>query len=246
MKKKYVIITGGGSGIGQACTKLFAERDYCVLILGRNSEKLNKTQAINPQNITPYTCDLADLKSIKHFVAQIQEEIGASKIWALINNAAIFSKETFEKTSAQTWQEMMQINLLGPVELTRQLLPFMDEGSSVINISSTLGLRPTPTTSAYSASKAAMVNWSQELALELAPKIRVNTVCPGLVETPIHDFYHLNSEEKQTALQELKNLQPLGRVGHPEDIAQSVYFLSSEASSWTTGAVLSVDGGINL
>ena len=119
--------------------------------------------------------------------------------------------------------------------------------NSIVNVSSTLGLKPTADTSAYSASKAAMNNWTQSLALALgSKKIRANCVCPGLVDTPIHSFHSLSIPEKEKTLQKLSPMQPLGRVGKSEEIAQSIYFLASEESAWTTGAILSVDGGINI
>ena len=120
-------------------------------------------------------------------------------------------------------------------------------GHSIVNVSSTLGLRPIENVSAYCATKAAMISWTETMALELgAQNIRVNCVAPGLVDTPIHPFHSQAPEKKQQSLEKLAPMQPLGRVGTAEEIARSIYFLASEDSAWTTGATLSVDGGINL
>lgn len=114
-------------------------------------------------------------------------------------------------------------------------------------ISSTLAHKPTPMTAAYSASKAAIQNLTKTLALEGAPfNIRVNCVSPGIVETPIHNLAKLDVEARQKRADLMHSLQPLARMGKPNDIAEAVYFLGSEASAWTTGSILDVDGGINI
>ena len=246
MNKNLTIITGGGSGIGRSCAHLFAKKNHLVIVTGRNKEKLETTANAYPDFITPYPFDLNNTEDCKKFVTYLTDQFPSANISTLIHNAAIFVRKNFCETSDQEWIDMFQTNLFAPVRLTRLLLPLMVEGSNIINISSTLGLKPILDTSAYSASKAAMVNWTKQLALELAPKIRVNAVCPGMVETPIHDFFQWSEEEKQKMREELKGIQPLGRIGQPEDIAPSVYFLASTESAWTTGAILSVDGGINL
>lgn len=147
------------------------------------------------------------------------------------------------------WLRQFEVNLMGPVRIARALFPYFKEhgGGSIVNVASTLGMRPTGPTSAYSASKAAMINWTQSLALEGGPaKIRANCVCPGIVDTPIHSFHSLQNLQKEQTLAQLNPLQPLGRIGQPEDVAKAVYFLGSDLSSWTTGSILAVDGGINL
>src|SRR5690606_26670703 len=112
---------------------------------------------------------------------------------------------------------------------------------------STLGLKAVSNVSAYSVTKAALNHLTLCQALEGgAHGIRANAVCPGFVDTPIHSFHSLEEAEKTKALEQMKDLQPLGRIGTPEEIAESIYFLATEHSKWTTGAVLSVDGGINL
>lgn len=121
--------------------------------------------------------------------------------------------------------------------LLKQSVQFEGQGS-IVNVSSTLGVRPTAGTGAYSAMKAAQINWAQSLALEGAQHgIRVNCVAAGIVDTPIHP---------PGMIHQMHSAQPLGRVGRPEEIAQSIYFLATEQSAWTTGSVLHVDGGINL
>jgi NAD(P)-dependent dehydrogenase (short-subunit alcohol dehydrogenase family) len=130
------------------------------------------------------------------------------------------------------------------VRLTHALLTHLEKNRGVvINVSSNLGLRPIPRTSAYSASKAAMINWTQSLAIELGPTgVRANCVCPGIIDTPIQAFHGQSAEQKAA----LGNLQPIGRIGVPDDVAYAIWSLCGPGSEWMTGSVLTVDGGISL
>lgn len=243
--KKAAIITGAGSGIGAAAAHEFAKNGYHVILIGRNEDKLKKVASkISDSSIL--TADLSDLSQIDPLVEKIKN-IPNIQIEVLINNAGIFHRASIQETTEQIWQDMFQTNVFAAVKLTRLMIPIFQKNKkgSIVNISSTLGLNTAPNTSAYSASKAAMINWTNSLALELGSQnIRANSVCPGIVDTPIHQFENL--EKRTEAMKFMNTLQPLGRVGTPEDIAHSIYFLASDLSSWTTGSVLSVDGGINL
>ena len=243
--KKAAIITGAGSGIGAATALKFANEGYHVILVGRNEEKL-KNVAVKIQSPTILTSDLSDLSKIDSLVEKIKQ-VPNVQIEVLINNAGIFQRASVQEDTEKIWQDMFQTNLFAPVKLTRLLIPIFQKNKkgSIVNVSSTLGLNTAPNTSAYSASKAAMINWTNSLAIELGSQnIRANSICPGIVDTPIHQFE--NSEKRTEAMKFMNTLQPLGRVGTPEDIAHSIYFLASDHSAWTTGAILSVDGGINL
>jgi NAD(P)-dependent dehydrogenase (short-subunit alcohol dehydrogenase family) len=233
---KAVVITGAGTGIGEASALEFSKNGYFVFLLGRRLEPLQKVAKLCKE-AKAISCDLGKLESVKKAVKEILDS--KMEIQTLVNNAGIFERHSFEEGSDELWMEQFNTNLFGAVRITREFFSyFKKHGGYIVNISSTLGLAPTAETIAYSASKAAMVNWTQGLALAGGSyNIRCNCICPGLVETPIH---------KDTNLENLKHIQPLGRVGKSEEIAKSVYFLGTDNSSWTTGAVLSVDGGINL
>lgn len=247
--KKAALVTGASSGIGAAIAKEYAQHGYFVFLMGRNKERLMQVALECPAGASVLSCDLLDEAAVK---ARL-EEVLHHKIYittALINCAGIFRQGTTEDVEIDFWREQFEVNVMAPVKLTKALIPYFkkhNSGAAIINISSTLGIRPTAGTGAYSASKAALNNWSHSLALELAPyKIRVNTICPGIVETPIHGLDKLSPEDRKNAVSKMDHLQPLGRVGQPQDIAKAAYFLGSDESSWTTGAVVSVDGGINL
>jgi NAD(P)-dependent dehydrogenase (short-subunit alcohol dehydrogenase family) len=249
MGKKAVVISGAGSGIGAATAFLFAEKGHFVYLLGRDELKLQNVHKHIPNSL-PIVCDQTKTESVVSAFAKINSSLGDRTIEVLVNNAGVFKRQSFAQgIDEDVWQEMFEVNILGAARLTRPFFQyFKTQGrGSIVNISSTLGLRPTEGVLAYSAAKAAMVNWTQGLALEGAHfGIRVNCICPGLVDTPIHSFHSLDERAKQKTLNDLGPLQPLGRVGTPREIAESVFFIGSELSGWTTGSVLSVDGGINL
>ncbi|WP_374080377.1 SDR family NAD(P)-dependent oxidoreductase [Bdellovibrio bacteriovorus] len=246
--KKAALITGASSGIGAATAIEYSKNGYFVYLMARNKERLQEVAAKCRSGASIVSCDVTDVAALNK---RLDEMLTAKihRIEVVVNNAGIYQTHSTEEGTDDIWMKQFEVNLLGPVRIARAFFPYFKEqgGGSIVNISSTLGLRPGGSNSSYSASKAAMVNWTQSLALDGGPfKIRANCVCPGIVDTPIHSFHHLESSEKTITLEKLKSLQPLGRVGTPEEVAKAVYFLGSDLSSWTTGAILSVDGGINL
>lgn len=247
--KKAVVITGASSGIGAATAVEFSRHNYFVFLLGRDLDRLAKTSEVcGSNNSLALKCDFKKLETI----ALCSDAILAKsdlQLDCLVNNAGVFHSSSFDQTSIEIWNEQFQVNLLGHVHLTKLLYPqfLKQKRGSIVNVSSTLGVKPSANTSAYSAIKAAMNSWTQTLAIEGGPVgIRANAVCPGIVDTPIHSFFSLPEIDKAKALENLGKLQPLGRIGKPEEIAKSIFFLGSDQSSWTTGALLNVDGGINL
>ncbi|HRO68665.1 MAG TPA: SDR family oxidoreductase [Pseudobdellovibrionaceae bacterium] len=246
--KKSVLITGAGSGIGAATAREFSRRGYFVFLLGRNRSHLEEVSR-NLSASELLICDLRDPAQIQKVVTQVLQHPEGKNLEVLVNNAGIFKTHTTLEGSDELWLDQLNVNLMGPVRMTRALWPHFEKQGrgSILNVSSTLGLKPSANTSAYSASKAALLNWTQALAQEGGPKgIRVNSVSPGFVDTPIHTFHVLQGEEKEKTLAGLGPLQPLGRIGAPEEIAKAVAFLATDDSPWTTGANLNVDGGIHL
>lgn len=235
---RKVLITGAGTGIGAATAALFHEKGCHVVLVGRRRETLNAA-AQNLKNSTIEICDLQDPKQIEALVKK------TGSIDILVNNAGIIERGNLADQPIMSWRKQYETNVFGPVLLTQMFLKNMISAKkgSIINVASSLGVRPVAGTSAYSSSKAAMISWTQALALEVAPYgIRVNCVAPGIVDTPILTGHQgsLSGEDKV----KLGKLHPLGRLGRPEDIAQAIYYLST--TEWTTGATLTVDGGISL
>jgi len=246
--KKAALITGASSGIGQAAALEFSRHGYFVYLMGRDKARLEETALKCSAGACLLSCDLTDSAAVEKRVREVYEN-PLYRLEVLVNNAGIYKAHNTEEGTDELWLSQMQTNLLAPVRLTRLLIPYFKkhQKGSIVNVSSTLGLRPSANTGAYSASKAAMNSWTQSLAQEVGSfGIRVNSIAPGIVDTPIHAFHGLASAEKKSALEDMAKLQPLGRIGTSEDLAKSIYFLGSDLSSWTTGAILSVDGGIHL
>lgn len=246
--KKAALITGASSGIGAATAVEYAKNGYFIYLMGRNRESLEDVALKCRSGASIVSCDITDETAL---TKRLDDVLGAKihRVEVLVNNAGIYKPNTIEDGTDDIWKSQFEINLFAPVRIARSFFPYFKKhgGGSIVNISSTLGLRPQGPTSAYSASKAAMINWTQSLALEGGPfQIRANCICPGFVDTPIHSFHFFETEQKQRALAKLNPLQPLGRIGTPDEIAKAAYFFGSELSSWTTGAIISVDGGINL
>lgn len=248
LKNQTVLITGASSGIGTEIAKKFSKEGYDLLLLGRNEDRLKKVQS---ECIGGKTEILAfDLVEVNKFSDAIKKKLATlSPITILINNAGIYKPGAFTETLDADWISQFQVNVLSAVQLTKLVWPEFKKNKkgSVLNISSTLGIKPTPNTGAYSATKAAMINWTLSLAQEGgADNIRVNCICPGIVDTPIHDFHSMDSETKNKITSQMSSYQLLNFIGQPSDVAESAFFIASELSRWTTGSVLSVDGGIGI
>lgn len=245
--KKIALITGASSGIGRQIAIDLSLKGFECVLLGRDEKKLSEVQA-QCLNSKSYVLDLASSEKIDMTSNQILNELSAVKNQhvVLVNNAGIVERASFENTELKSWIKQFQTNLFGPVQFTKNLIPFLgrQKSSRIINISSTLGIKPIADTSAYSSTKAAMNNWTLSLALELAPKkILVSAICPGIIETPIQDFY---KTENVSLRKTLDALQPLGRVGQAQDISKMTVFLSDPSNDWITGAIFPIDGGILL
>lgn len=243
---KSVIITGASSGIGLATAKKFHKENYFVFLLARSADKLTALAKELPNSLA-IPCDLSQFSQIDSAVEIIKKSSHSVEI--LVNNAGIFDRKSFLETEMSDWEKMFQVNFFAPIYLTKKILPLLEKNNKacITMVSSTLGIKTSANTAAYSASKAALNSLAQTLALELATsQIRCNVIAPGIVETPIHGFDRISPDKKKETLEFYNKLQPLGRVGTPEELAESLFFISSEQSRWTTGAINIIDGGINL
>lgn len=244
------LISGASSGIGAATAKIFAQKNYDLLLLGRNLDRLNsvKSECLKLNSHIKVEVLNFDLKN--YVSSTVLEKLKRlSQIEVLVNNAGLYQQKPFELTTDEIWEEQFQVNLMGSIKITRDIWPIFqtNKKGSVVNISSTLGIKPVQNTSAYSAIKAAMINWTLTLAHEGGRhNIRANCICPGIVDTPIHSFHNLPPDQKSEVEKSMSQFQLLSKLGTPEQVAESIYFLASDKSAWTTGSVLSVDGGINI
>lgn len=263
--KNILFVTGAGSGIGQETSIKMSSLFNQLILVGRDISKLKVTkQAIlkkevshQDSSVVIYSCDLGKEDNITAMIKDLGKTLSQASSIALINNAAIFNgHQNFEDSKSESWTNYFNINFMGTINLTRALLPYMkpksfkDEANlklgdyhSIINIASTAGTRVISGLSAYGSLKAALIYWSNAIALELGPKyIRVNVVAPGLIDTPIHPFYSENKNSKEYT--QASNAQVLKRMGQPKDVAEAIKYLCT--TSWVTGTTLTVDGGISI
>lgn len=253
-----VVITGAGSGIGAATAERFAREGWELVLIGRRPEALDDTakrinltllneEPTRKPVIHTFPLDISNPESVRllNRWKEMNSTI-ANRIHSVVHNAGIYDRGKTSTSTDVTWHKMFETNLFAVIRVTQILYSSLKQNrGSIVNISSTLGLRPTMDAAAYSASKAALNNWTQSFALEAAADgVRVNAVCPGIVDTPIHDFHA--AADKSSTLEKLGPIQPMGRIGQPSEIAHMVWTLAGPGSEWTTGALISIDGGISL
>ena len=245
MKKqldKIALITGGNSGIGLATAKELISEGARVIITGRNQRSVES--AAKEIGATGIVSDQSSLSDIASLVAKTKDQFG--KIDILVLNAGIYSIEAFESVSESTYDTVMGINLKGVFFSLQKFVPILNEGASVILISS-VGAYSTPSTghSVYSATKAAINSLVRSISFELAPKgIRVNAVCPGPTETPIFGKVGLPEEALGQMANAIQNKIPVKRFGRPADIAKLISFISSDNASFINGSEYIIDGGL--
>lgn len=241
LKGKVALVTGGSRGIGFQIAKIFSENGAEVIVSSKNSESL-KTAANQLKNTMAFSADIRNEREVQNVVKKTIEKFG--KLNILINNAGVLPKiKQLHEISDLEWNEVLDINLAGQFRFTKFAIPYLQKTcGTIVNISSDAGLKAYEgfNADAYSASKAALIALTKCWALEYAKdKIRVNCVCPGVVETDMTKPFLKTEKDRDFA----DNDHPLGRIGTPEDVAKSVLFLASDQSAWTTGAILAVDGG---
>ena len=250
LSQSITLITGGGTGIGRACARSFADAGaQHVILCGRRQQPLEET-VLTLRKYHPHThfssivADVTKATDRSHIVDAIAK---LGRLDGLVNNAGLFESFSLSETTDTVWNDVFAVNVNAPFQLMRDLLPLLkvSQSPSIVNVSSTLAVKPIPNTAAYNASKAALIQLTRSLALELAPfKIRVNCVLPGIVETDMYRDRYPDEASYKAGIKAAADIHPLRRVGRPEDIAMATRFLLSEAANWITGVALPVDGGM--
>lgn len=240
LRGRRVVISGASSGIGLETARMLASKGAEVCLTARRADPLAAAAKEIGDGAWAWPCDVADPESVVALAAETKTRWGA--VDGLVNNAGVAPMARLDETPNDVWDETFAINVRGPFLLCREFGPMLKEGRSpaVVNVSSTLAERAIQGMAAYNASKAALNQLTRSLALEWAPQVRVNAVMPAVVETPIHATRGMSSEQVEA----MGEMHPMGRVGQPEDVAAMISFLLSDASSWMTGTVIPVDGGI--
>ena len=238
---KVALVTGGSRGIGFASAKILVESGATVVITAKNSEKLEQSMLDIPSCIG-IAGDIRNKEDVKKVVNKTIEKFGRLDI--LVNNAGIFPKiKQLHEINEDEWNEVLDVNLTGQFRFTKESIPYLQKTEGcIINISSDAGLKAYQgfNADAYSASKAALILLTKCWALEYAKnKIRVNCICPGVVDTDMTKPFLKTKIDKEFMDKE----HPIGRIGKSEDIAKAVMYFASDDASWITGAILAVDGG---
>lgn len=239
--QKTAIITGGASGLGLAATKKFVTSNIKTIIIGRNEENLQAVANELGSLCSYIVFDLSNLEGIPQLVADITSKYGHIDI--LVNNAGINMKKPFTTVSDADFQSVIQTNLNSVFTLSREVTKNMLEvqKGSIINISSMAAQYGIPYVIAYTAAKTAIEGMTKAMAVELSPKgVRVNCVAPGFIKTNMSSKALDNDPERK---QKVMSRTPMGYLGEPEDVAEAIYFLSSDAAKYITGVILPVDGG---
>lgn len=242
LKNKTAVITGGNSGIGYATAADFVAKGATVLITGRKPEAVQQAAAALG-GIDSFIADQGKTGDAQQLAAYVRDRYG--KIDILFVNAGVAAIGAFASVTEEAFDTVMDINLKGAFFTVQHLLPLINEGGTIILLSSVNAISGMPGASVYSASKAGLNSLGRTLARELADrKIRVNIVNPGPVATPILEKAGIPKEA--ISEEKLAKALPLGRIGQPEEIAKLVSFLASDEASFITGAEYNIDGGISV
>lgn len=227
-KNKKVLVTGGARGIGKSIVQMFLAEGAEVFVIDR--------LAVEYGGVKSFKLDICNRTELLEAIKEIKS------LDILVNNAGVYAQKSVEETSFELLDEIIDTNLKGPFLLCKLCLPKMKKGSTIINIASGLALAPEPVSSAYCSSKAGLLMLTKCMALYYARKgIRVNAVLPGPIDTPmLRDA--LSSED----LVLYQNLNPMNKIGKPEDVAKVVLYLASDDANFVNGASYSVDGGESI
>ena len=238
---RNVLITGSTGGIGESLLKIYHKNGYNICATGTNVEKLRFIESVYKERIKCIPCDLADNSQMVDLLDQVNNFYGTTDI--LINNAGITKDNLFLRMKESEWNSVININLNSNFILTKNILKNMikQKWGRIINISSDAAKIGNAGQSNYVASKSAIEGLTRVLANEVGSRgVTVNCISPGFIDTDI-----LNSIDKDRLRNMIERI-PLGRIGKIDEVASAVYFLSSEESSYITGQVLHVNGGLTM
>ncbi|HZK53584.1 MAG TPA: SDR family NAD(P)-dependent oxidoreductase [Desulfosporosinus sp.] len=238
---KVAIITGATSGIGEGCAKKLAEEGATVVLAGRNElrgEIVQKAIVATGGTAKFIYCDTSKEESIIAFIKAVINVY--RRIDILINNAGIFFTGPLEDLKSEHWDKMYDVNVKGCFLMSKYTIPYLISTKGVIlNNASVAGMQSYASgrSYAYSSTKAAVVQFTRVLALNYGKDVRVNCICPGIIQTPIFEGRDVSASASKI---------PIGRVGTPEDVAKVVLFLVSDDAAYLNGVVIPVDGGLSL
>lgn len=234
------VVTGAAGGIGAAICRRLAADGFTLACVDMRAEDLAVLAAELPA-ARGYGADVRDAASVRDMAERVRADLGAP--WLLVNAAGVFSIQRLVDLDEAEWDRIVDTNLKGPFLLCREFMPDMISAKDgcVVNVASTAGVKGGRRRAAYCASKGGLVLLTRSLAIDHGQDgVRVNCVCPGLIDTDMADWIRHDDE----AMAEFAARTPAGRIGLPADIADAVSFLASDGASYVQGAVMMVDGGV--
>ncbi len=244
LEGKTAIVTGGASGIGESTVRRFVAEGCKVLIADRNLPAAESLARTLGENAIAVECDVRKEASAIAVAEHALRHWGFIDV--LVNNAGSELNRSYDETTSDEWDMVLETDLKGPWLLCKHVVPHMvKRGSgSVINVSSLNGLVGFPLSTAYGSAKGGLVVFTRDMAIELAKSgVRFNCVCPGVIETPMMDRWTKLMPNQQEAQAMLRGVMPIGRMGRADEVAGAILFFASNDSTLCQGSVLSVDGG---
>ncbi len=243
-KNKTVIVTGGATGIGEGCVRVFHRENANVVVLDIDT-RLGETLCENLGRGSFFVeCDISKEQQVQQAMKQIMDKYG--RIDVLVNNAGILKYASVTETSEALWDEIINANLKGAFFCAKHAIPCMQEGKGgvVINMSSVQAFTVQEKVAAYATTKAALLGLTRSIAVDYAPDIRSVAICPGGIDTPLNQKAFRNSPDPERVRQETIDLHLVQRMGTPEEIGEMVAFAAGEKGSFLNGQPIRIDGGI--
>ena len=244
---KVALVTGAGTGIGRAVCVRLAEEGADVVVTSRTAAHVEETRRLAAEaagrELLGLQLDVGDSDAVDLVVGQVVERFG--RIDVLSNNAGIelVHGPSVVETTDDEWERVFRVNVAGTFYACRAAIPHMPEGSSIVNMASINSFVAWENDAPYTATKGAVLQLTRALALELAPRhVRVNAVCPGVIDTPLTDAFLERAEDPDALRAEYAAASPLNRMGTAREVANCVLFLASDEASFVTGSALVVDG----
>lgn len=250
MQGKVVLITGGGSGIGAAAARRFVSLGATVAVAGRREQLLQ--ELAQETGAWACQCDVADTESVKSMMKKLTDEAG--RLDVVVNNAAITERGSVHGTDDDSWNRVIDVNLNGAFRVGREAVPHLRRsgGGAIVNVSSIGGHFAAHDSAAYGTTKAAIMGLTRSMARDYgSDNIRVNTLCPGWVDTPMADpavelLMNAHGVSREEATRLLVRFNPIARMATPDEIARCIEFLATDASACVTGTVLMADNGQSI